>query len=130
MLFTHTDVHEGKQGLTALWYVAPEWNVEWGGETMLYNRDQDAVACVTPRPGRLVVFDGTILHAGASVQPHLLRPALHAGVQAGAAADLSCARRFRIPESAVAPARVARNPSSVPPSACSPVGAPATGWLC
>jgi Rps23 Pro-64 3,4-dihydroxylase Tpa1-like proline 4-hydroxylase len=59
-----TPTCKGKQGLTALWYVAPEWNVEWGGETMLYNRDQDAVACVTPRPGRLAIFDGTILHAG------------------------------------------------------------------
>jgi hypothetical protein len=64
MLFTHTDVHEGKEGLTALWYIAPEWNVEWGGETMLYDRNQDAVACITPRPGRLAIFDGTILHAG------------------------------------------------------------------
>ncbi|MGH8145037.1 MAG: 2OG-Fe(II) oxygenase [Rhodanobacteraceae bacterium] len=64
MLFTHTDVKEGEQGLTALWYIAPEWDVEWGGETLLYNRDHDAVACVTPRPGRLAIFDGTILHAG------------------------------------------------------------------
>ena len=64
MLFTHTDVHEGKRGLTALWYIAPEWNVEWGGETMFYDKNHDAVACVTPRPGRLAIFDGTILHAG------------------------------------------------------------------
>ncbi|MGH8113325.1 MAG: 2OG-Fe(II) oxygenase [Rhodanobacteraceae bacterium] len=64
MLFTHTDVREGKRGVTALWYVAPKWEVEWGGETMLYDRHRDAVACVTPRPGRLAIFDGTILHAG------------------------------------------------------------------
>ncbi|MGH8114406.1 MAG: 2OG-Fe(II) oxygenase [Rhodanobacteraceae bacterium] len=64
MLFTHTDVQEGKRGVTALWYVAPKWDVEWGGETMLYDRNRDAVACVTPRPGRLAIFDGTILHAG------------------------------------------------------------------
>jgi hypothetical protein len=36
----------------------------WSGETMLYDHNQDAVACVTPRPGRLAIFDGTILHAG------------------------------------------------------------------
>lgn len=64
MLFTHTDVQDGKRGVTALWYVAPKWDVEWGGETMLYDRNHDAVACVTPRPGRLAIFDGTILHAG------------------------------------------------------------------
>lgn len=64
MLFTHTDVAEGKRGITALWYVAPRWDVEWGGETLLYDRQRDAVACVTPRPGRLAIFDGSILHAG------------------------------------------------------------------
>lgn len=64
MLFTHTDAQPGRKGLTALWYIAPEWNVEWGGETMFYNSRQDAEVAVTPRPGRLVVFDGSILHAG------------------------------------------------------------------
>lgn len=64
VLFTHTDAAPGRVGLTALWYVAPEWNVEWGGETMFYDRTLDAVACVTPRPGRLAVFDGRIRHAG------------------------------------------------------------------
>jgi hypothetical protein len=64
MLFTHTDVHDGGQGLTALWYVAPEWNVEWGGETMFYDANMDGVACVTPRPGRLAIFDGRIRHVG------------------------------------------------------------------
>jgi len=48
----------------SLWYIAPGWNVGWSGETMLYDHNQDAVACVTPRPGRLAIFDGTILHAG------------------------------------------------------------------
>ena len=64
MLFTHTDVHEGKRGLTALWYVAPDWDIEWGGETMFYDNAMDGVACVTPKPGRLAIFDGTIRHAG------------------------------------------------------------------
>lgn len=64
MLFTHTDVTPGGKGLTALWYIAPEWNVEWGGETLFYNSQMDAEAVVTPRPGRLVVFDGAITHVG------------------------------------------------------------------
>lgn len=64
MLFTHTDSVPGHKGLTALWYIAPEWNVEWGGETLFYNSKQDAEAAVTPKPGRLVVFDGAILHVG------------------------------------------------------------------
>lgn len=64
MLFTHADALPGQKGLTALWYIAPEWNIEWGGETMFYDSTGDAIAAVTPRPGRLVVFDGGILHAG------------------------------------------------------------------
>jgi hypothetical protein len=64
MLFTHTDVQPGQKGLTALWYIAPEWNVEWGGETLFYNSDMDAEVAVSPRPGRLVIFDGSIAHVG------------------------------------------------------------------
>lgn len=64
MLFTHTDSQPGQRGLTALWYIAPEWDVEWGGETMFYNSHQDAEAAVTPKPGRLAIFDGSIVHAG------------------------------------------------------------------
>lgn len=64
MLFTHTDAQPGRKGLTALWYIAPEWNVEWGGETLFYNSQMDAEAAVTPKPGRLVIFDGAITHVG------------------------------------------------------------------
>lgn len=64
MLFTHTDTQQNVAGLTALWYVTPEWNVEWGGETLFFNADMDAEVVVSPKPGRLVVFDGTITHAG------------------------------------------------------------------
>ena len=64
VLFTHTDCEPQARDLTALWYVAPQWDVEWGGETLFYNRQADAEVAVTPRPGRLVIFDGTIQHAG------------------------------------------------------------------
>lgn len=64
MLFTHTDCRPEEKDLTALWYIAPEWNVEWGGETLFYNSQMDAEVVVSPKPGRLVVFDGTIIHVG------------------------------------------------------------------
>jgi len=64
MLFTHTDCEPGAGDYTALWYIAPEWDVEWGGETLFYNSGMDAEVAVTPRPGRLVVFDGTLVHVG------------------------------------------------------------------
>lgn len=64
MLFTHTDCLPEQNDLTALWYLCSEWDVEWGGETMFYDGDGEVAFAVTPKPGRLVVFDGAILHVG------------------------------------------------------------------
>jgi SM-20-related protein len=64
VLFTHTDALPGSTELTALWFIAREWNVEWGGETLFFNSRQDAEFVVSPRPGRLCIFDGTLLHCG------------------------------------------------------------------
>lgn len=64
MLFTHTDCLPEGYELTALWYIAPEWNVEWGGETLFFNSSMDAQVAVTPHPGRLVLFDGRLTHVG------------------------------------------------------------------
>lgn len=64
MLFTHTDAVPGANELTALWFIAPEWDPEWGGETLFFNSKMDAEFVVSPRPGRLVVFDGVIPHVG------------------------------------------------------------------
>ena len=64
MLFTHKDCAPGAGELTALWFIAPEWNVEWGGETLFFDSSQDAQVAVSPRPGRLVLFDGSLTHVG------------------------------------------------------------------
>ncbi len=64
MLFTHVDCPPDARGLTALWFIAKEWHVDWGGETLFFNNAGDAEFVVSPRPGRLVVFDGAILHVG------------------------------------------------------------------
>ncbi len=64
MLFTHTDCPPGAGELTALWFIAPEWNVEWGGETLFFDSSMDAQVAVSPRPGRLVLFDGSLPHVG------------------------------------------------------------------
>lgn len=64
MLFTHTDCLPDAHELTALWFIARQWDVEWGGETLFFNGEMDAECVVTPRPGRLVIFDGAITHVG------------------------------------------------------------------
>ncbi len=64
MLFTHVDCLANSNELTALWYICPTWDIEWGGETMFYNKDDDCVFACSPKPGRLALFDGAIKHAG------------------------------------------------------------------
>lgn len=64
MLFSHTDCLPGAGELTALWYICDRWDHEWGGETMFYDDTNDVRAAVTPRPGRLAIFDGALLHVG------------------------------------------------------------------
>lgn len=64
MLYTHTDCQPGQRQLTALWFLSTHWEPEWGGETMFFDSSGDAMFCTSPKPGRLVVFDGAIPHAG------------------------------------------------------------------
>ncbi len=64
MLFIHTDAQPEAHELTALWFLSVEWEAEWGGETLFFDSQMDARFVVTPRPGRLVIFDGRIPHVG------------------------------------------------------------------
>jgi hypothetical protein len=64
MLLTHVDAVPGARELTALWYLCESWDTEWGGETLFYDDAGDAQIAVSPRPARLLLFDGAIRHAG------------------------------------------------------------------
>ena len=64
MLYTHTDCLPGAGELTALWFVCARWDPEWGGETLFFDQSMDARAVVSPRPGRLVLFNGELTHVG------------------------------------------------------------------
>jgi Rps23 Pro-64 3,4-dihydroxylase Tpa1-like proline 4-hydroxylase len=64
VLFTHTDCLPEQNELTALVYVSDEWNIEWGGETLFFDENDDCAFACTPKPGRVVVFHGAIKHVG------------------------------------------------------------------
>ena len=64
LLLTHTDAQPGVRELTALWFVCDRWDTEWGGETLFFDDAGDAEIAVSPKPGRLMLFDGAIRHAG------------------------------------------------------------------
>jgi len=62
--YTHRDCSPQERHVTALYYANLEWQLDWGGETIYYNDDDDAELVILPRPGRLVVARGAVLHRG------------------------------------------------------------------
>lgn len=52
---------------TSLYYAHPQWDHNWGGETLFFNSDRDTILHSSfPKPGRLVHFSGTIPHTARS----------------------------------------------------------------
>jgi hypothetical protein len=64
LLLTHVDALPDARELTALWFLCESWDTEWGGETLFYDDAGEAQLAVSPRPGRLLLFDGAVRHAG------------------------------------------------------------------
>jgi SM-20-related protein len=62
--YMHRDCAAYEQHVTALYYANLEWQADWGGETVYYNDDEDAECVISPRPGRLVIARGAVLHRG------------------------------------------------------------------
>lgn len=70
----HVDSYE-KNFVTAITYVCESWNSHWGGETVFFDGghstnpadnifySHDIIKSVLPRYNRIVLFDGTIVHA-------------------------------------------------------------------
>jgi SM-20-related protein len=48
--------------LTILYYSNLSWSGDWGGETVFYDSNRDAVGCIGPRPGRILLFNAAIFH--------------------------------------------------------------------
>ena len=48
---------------TTIVYINPIWKPEWAGETVFINDLGDITQAVLPKPGRMVVFDGRVMHA-------------------------------------------------------------------
>jgi 2OG-Fe(II) oxygenase superfamily len=65
----HTDVMDAtqKDNYTAVVYLNPVWKTEWAGELVLFDQTGDTVMAVLPRPGRVAVIPGEMLHAARAV---------------------------------------------------------------
>ena len=62
--YVHRDCAAHERHVTVLYYANLEWQTDWGGETIYYNDEEDGECVITPRPGRLVVARGAVLHRG------------------------------------------------------------------
>lgn len=60
----HTFRHQdgGERCFSALYYANPNWELDWGGETTFFDDNGNAVFCVAPVPGRIVILDGRVFH--------------------------------------------------------------------
>merc|ERR1712190_442274 len=61
--FVHRDSGDHDH-VTAIVYPNPEWAPELGGETLFYAESGEIVEACEPRPGRICVFHGSIMHKG------------------------------------------------------------------
>lgn len=48
--------------VTFLYYGNLHWDPSWGGETVFFDDEKNAMYAVTPKPGRLVLFNAQIFH--------------------------------------------------------------------
>jgi len=65
--FVHTDTAQTNT-YTSIYYPHPEWNANWGGETVFFTPDRsDIIASIYPRSNRMLMFDGRIPHVARGV---------------------------------------------------------------
>lgn len=56
----HTDNNE--QGNTYLYCCAPHWDINWGGEFIVYDHNMEAQRAITFKKDRMIVFNGSLPH--------------------------------------------------------------------
>ena len=64
MTYPHTDASRNSRNVTAIYYANETWQRQFGGETNFYDFRGENLCAVLPRPGRVVLFHGSIEHNG------------------------------------------------------------------
>jgi hypothetical protein len=67
--YPHTDTVDKGQvdNYTAVLYLNPHWKAAWAGELDIFDESGDTIFSVAPRPGRVAVIPGEIMHAARGV---------------------------------------------------------------
>lgn len=59
----HSDYPNRNMGITLMYYLNDQWNIENAGETVFYDNSRyDIIKSIIPKPARAIVFDGNIPH--------------------------------------------------------------------
>jgi hypothetical protein len=68
---------------TVLVFVNKEWKPDWGGELLLYDYSAPRAPAwaIAPEPGRMVIFDGRIMHRGGVPSKHCFIPRLSLAIK-------------------------------------------------
>jgi SM-20-related protein len=62
MSFPHRDCTPREDDVTAVYFAHERWDNDWGGETIFFDDTLEALACISARPRRLVLFRGAVFH--------------------------------------------------------------------
>jgi hypothetical protein len=60
----HVDDVDPIPGVTSLYFANAEWHDNWHGEILLYDGRGEPFYAVAPKPGRVLMFPGSIMHRG------------------------------------------------------------------
>lgn len=75
------DHHDG-DGWTALLFANPEWPSHWGGEFIAYSGYALPYDyAISPKPGRLLIFDGLLWHRGGVPSKHCHLPRISIAIK-------------------------------------------------
>ena len=72
--FPHVDGPPGS--VTLVLFANRVWRSTWMGETIFYENPEEPTIAVLPRPGRVVIFEGDILHRAGVPQRECFEPRL------------------------------------------------------
>lgn len=57
------------QGMTLLFYVNMEWNLHYGGETIICNNKGEPELAIATKPNRVVIYSSALMHKPSGLSP-------------------------------------------------------------
>jgi hypothetical protein len=73
--------HDDGDEWTALFFIADRWEEDWMGEFFIVDPVDGVKFAITPKPGRMVLFDGKILHRGGVPSKMCFKPRMTLAVK-------------------------------------------------